>query len=151
MIMAPDNSGDGWNDDNEEYFEDLEEVALLFEDSTYLRMFWSLSILSIVFTTIFAVVWYFYRKYNIGYWLMEYVMFGFFFMPTVVNVAHSVYCDPNLELDVANDVSCFEDDHYEMVLVGWIGLGAAVVMAAAVLPVLKADRDGIEAHWENES
>jgi len=82
---------------------------------------------------------------------MEYVMFGFLFMPTVVNVAHSVYCDPNLELYVANDVTCFEEDHYEMVLFGFIGLGAAVVMAAAVFPVLKSDRDGVEARWENEA
>jgi len=52
--MAPE---DGWNDDNEDYFDDLQEIALVFEDSTYLRMFWSLSILSIVFSILFTVVY----------------------------------------------------------------------------------------------
>ena len=52
MKMAPE---DGWNDDNEDYFDDLQEIALVFEDSTYLRMFWSLSILSIVFSILFTV------------------------------------------------------------------------------------------------
>ena len=148
MKVAPE---EGWNSENDDYFDGLEKLALKFEDSTYIGFFWFLSISSIVFTLAFMVIYYFTEKYNIGYWLLEYGLFGVLFIPIVGNAAQTVYCDLKLELDIANDVECFENTHYLMCVFGFLAISTALVMAASVFPVLKSDRDGVEARWQNET
>ena len=144
MKVAPE---EGWNSDNDDYFDGLEKLALKFEDSTYIGLFWALSISSIVFTLAFVVIYFFHEKYNIGYWLLEYGLFGVLFIPIVGNAAQTVYCDLKLDLDIADDIECFENTHYIMCTFGFIAISTALMMAAAVFPVLKSDRDGVEARW----
>jgi hypothetical protein len=38
-----------------------------------------------------------------------------------------------------------------MVALGYIGISVTIVMAAAVFPILKAERRGVENRWGNEA
>lgn len=142
---------DGWNSDNDDYFDGLEDLALKFEDDTWWALFWVLSISSIVCTLVFIVVYWFYSKYNPAFFILEYGLFGVFFIPIVGNAAQTIYCDINLDMDIYDEIECFETTHYTICMIGFLAINCALLMAAGVLPVLKSDRGGIEERWENEN
>ncbi len=78
-------------------------------------------------------------------------MYGVLYVPIVGNLTLVVYCDSALDMTKDTDVACFDDNHKFMVVMGFIAISTAIVMAAAVFPVLKAEREGVEDRWENES
>jgi hypothetical protein len=148
MKSAPDGS---WNSDTHDFFDDLEDYTLIYKDDEFMGMFWFLTIASLVSMIGFIVVYYFIQKDNPVFWFFEYIMFGVLFCPTVGNLSLVLYCDAKLDMSKNTDIECFDDTHKLMCVLGFFGISAALVMAAAIFPVLKAEREGVENRWENEA
>jgi hypothetical protein len=50
---------DGWNSDAHDFFDDLENMALVFSDGDFTAVFWTLTVCSIFFLFVFLGVYYF--------------------------------------------------------------------------------------------
>jgi hypothetical protein len=90
---------DGWDSDTNDFFEDLEKLALIFEDSDYTGMFWFLTVASLFFALVFAAIYWASRTYNLAFWFLEYFIYYFLYVPIISNLSLVVYCNSMLEVE----------------------------------------------------
>jgi hypothetical protein len=139
-----------WNDDTDDFFSDLENLALKFDDDEYLGMWWFYLIISIACYLVVIVLAEFILKHSFWFAFFEYGIFGLLYIPIVGNLATIVYCDTAKELVADDDIDCWDDDHLAMIVATYFGISTAVVMTAGVFPGMKAARAGIEDRWIDE-
>jgi hypothetical protein len=159
LRYAMDLTKGNWNSDAKDTFGELENLALRFEDDTFIGIY-----ATSLFCAYVSFIVYFVFHYQIHeankkqnsilspfIWFWDHIIFGFGFIPIIANLTEVQYCNANKDIDKYTDVTCWESKHEVLYVLGFAGISLAYFMAGVVFPILKSERRGIEQHWLNES
>ena len=147
-----------WDSGVKDMFRDLKKLALRLDDTAFIVLY-AISCISCALSFILYLVFSEYiHKVNkngglLSYviYFFEYVIFGLGFIPMLSKFVEVQICNDSLKIDTYTSVKCFKDEQLALLQVGFFCIGIAYLMAAAVFPTLKFERNSVEKLWGNES
>lgn len=148
----------GWDSGVNDFFNFCKNLALRFDGDAFLYLYGFSSVICVLTLAAYILlspqIHALNKRPGPGQYLIlfvEYVIFGLGLIPMISKFVEVQICNSASEIDSANSVDCFGNSQLALLQVGFICISAAYILNAAIFPTLRAEREGIEKLWWNES